>query len=56
MKAEALANFPFVGLTMIALVIFALFFVGMVVWTFRSGSNKVYEHAESLPLEGGKNV
>ncbi len=56
MKAEALANFPFVGLTVAALVIFALIFTAMVFWTYRKDSTKIYQHAENLPLEGGNNV
>jgi cbb3-type cytochrome oxidase subunit 3 len=56
MKSVALANFPFVGLTVIALVLFALVFLGFVVWTFRKESSKIYKHAENLPLEGEEHV
>ncbi|NCN26531.1 cbb3-type cytochrome c oxidase subunit 3 [bacterium] len=40
-------------LTSLACVLFVVVFVGMLLWTFRKGSTKLYEECGHIPLEDG---
>jgi cbb3-type cytochrome oxidase subunit 3 len=51
MKNIALQDFPFVSLTVAALVLFLIVFVGVTLWAYRPGSGRTYEHIEKFPLE-----
>jgi cbb3-type cytochrome oxidase subunit 3 len=41
------------GLTVAAFVIFLIFFIAVVVWTFRNGTKQLYEGVSELPLKDG---
>jgi K+ transporter len=51
MKREALANFPYIWLTIGALLVFFAVFVVMVMMTWRRGSALKYQKLSELPLE-----
>lgn len=54
MKNEILSHFPFISLTILALIIFMLVFICMLFWVHRKESNSLYERLSQLPLEGSK--
>ncbi|UOF01569.1 cbb3-type cytochrome oxidase subunit 3 [Bdellovibrio reynosensis] len=54
MKQEALKYFTDTHLTAMGLVIFFLFFAGVVAWVYRKHSKEIYAHLEQLPLKGGE--
>ena len=51
MKKIALENFPFTSLTAAALLLFFVVFVGVVLWVYRPGSRRTYNHIEKFPLD-----
>jgi cbb3-type cytochrome oxidase subunit 3 len=51
MKSLALQDFPFIGLTAAALLLFFVVFAGVVLWTYRPGSRQTYDHVDKLPFE-----
>jgi cbb3-type cytochrome oxidase subunit 3 len=54
MKAEVLAGFEWIHLSIFALILFFLLFSGVIFWILRKDSNCVYSEASKLPLnEGG---
>lgn len=56
MMKQALAFFPFKYLPMVGLAIFVVLFIGIIVWVNRKGSDEMYAHMESLPLDSEKGV
>ncbi|RLA60534.1 MAG: hypothetical protein DRQ88_12855 [Epsilonproteobacteria bacterium] len=54
MKAEVLLGFEWIQLSILALILFLLLFVGIITWVLRKDSNHLYGEASKLPLnEGG---
>ena len=51
MKSQVLANFDITWLPVTALIIFLVVFFGVLLLIFRKDSKKIYNQAESLPLE-----
>jgi cbb3-type cytochrome oxidase subunit 3 len=47
----ALQDFPYLGLTIAALILFFVIFIGVLIWVFRPGSKRTYKQIENLPLE-----
>ena len=55
MKQEALMQFTDTYLTSAGLIIFFLFFIGVLYWTSRKENLTLYKKMETLPLiEGGR--
>lgn len=52
MKQEALKYFMQTYLTSLGLLIFFLFFVGVMIWVYRKNSNIHYARMTQLPLSG----
>jgi cbb3-type cytochrome oxidase subunit 3 len=50
---EGLAHFTDVYLTSIGLIIFFLFFLGVLWWTSKSGSKELYRRVQNFPFENG---
>ncbi len=50
---EGLSYFTDTYLTSIGLIIFFLFFVGVIWWTSKSQNKALYKRIETLPLESG---
>lgn len=50
MKSEILSRTDLLFLPELSLVLFALVFVGALVWIFRPGANAAYERRAQLPL------
>lgn len=61
MKSQVLSNFAWTDLTVLAFIIFLIFFISVFVWTFRKNSKKFYQDVgnipfdEEKPLKGGHN-
>lgn len=55
MKQEALKYFTETHLTVLGLVIFFTFFVGMILWTHRKSSKSLYRRLSELPLKEEQN-
>lgn len=55
MKSQVLNNFDLQWLTVTAFVLFLVFFVAMVLWTFRRGSKELYNSVRVIPLESESN-
>ncbi len=54
MKAEVLLGFEWIYLSIFALILFLLLFIGIITWVLRKDSNQLYGEASALPLnEGG---
>lgn len=53
MKQEALKFFTDTQLTAAGLMIFFLFFVGVLFWVYRKSSTEIYAHLEKVPLNDG---
>jgi cbb3-type cytochrome oxidase subunit 3 len=53
MKQQGLAYFSDTYLTSIGLLIFFVFFAGMLVWVHRKNSKDLYSYLEQLPLNEG---
>lgn len=53
MKSEVLSNFAMPGLTIAAFIIFLVFFISVVFWTFRKGTKELYEDVSEIPLSDG---
>ena len=51
MKQQGLAYFTDTYLTLIAMVIFMLVFVGMVAWTYRRQAKEMYKKMAEMPLQ-----
>lgn len=54
MKQEALKYFTDTHLTALGLLIFLVFFVGVLFWVYRKSSTELYSKLEQLPLKGGE--
>ena len=54
MKSQAFTHYTDQLLTSAGLVIFFVFFVGVVFWVYRKGSKEVYNHLDKLPLNDGE--
>ena len=54
MKQEGLKFFTDIHLTSFGLLIFFLFFVGVLVWVYRKTSSNLYQRMEQLPLQDGE--
>lgn len=54
MKQDGLSFFTDTHLTVLGLMLFFLFFVGVLIWVYRKDSNKYYETMEHLPLKDGE--
>ena len=54
MKQEAFKLFTQTYLTSIGLIIFFGFFIGVVLWVYRSPSQELYDRMEKLPLQDGE--
>ncbi|WP_347358684.1 CcoQ/FixQ family Cbb3-type cytochrome c oxidase assembly chaperone [Bdellovibrio sp.] len=54
MKQEALKYFTDTHLTAMGLLIFFLFFVGVLFWVYRKSSKEIYSHMEQIPLKDGE--
>ena len=55
MKSEVLSNFTQVILPAAGFILFALIFVGAVIWVYRPSSKKFYEKLSRLALEDSNN-
>ena len=53
MKSQVLSQFSMPSLTVAAFIIFLLFFIGVVYWTFRKGSKDLYDNVSKMPLSDG---
>ena len=51
MMKEALSHFPLPIFTVVGLLIFFTFFVGVLFWVYRRGSTDVYNQVSQIPLE-----
>jgi cbb3-type cytochrome oxidase subunit 3 len=54
MKQEGLSFFTDTYLTILGLVIFFLFFIGVVVWVNRKNVRDYYKSMQSMPLNDGE--
>lgn len=54
MKQEGLAYFTDTHLTAMGLLIFFLFFVGVLFWVYRKSSGSLYSRMEQMPLKDGE--
>lgn len=54
MKQDGLKFFTDTHLTSIGLMIFFLFFVGVMFWIYRRNSKELYSGMEQLPLNDGE--
>lgn len=54
MKQMLLTHFPFMSLSIAALLIFFLFFVGLLVWIKLDLNRVKFENAEQMPLHDGE--
>lgn len=54
MKQEALKFFTDTHLTAAGLMIFFLFFAGVLLWVYRKSSTEMYAHLEQMPLNDGE--
>lgn len=54
MKQEGLMYFTDTHLTTAGLLIFFLFFIGVLFWVFRKSSSELYNHLEKMPLKDGE--
>ncbi|MFS4457714.1 CcoQ/FixQ family Cbb3-type cytochrome c oxidase assembly chaperone [Bdellovibrio sp. HCB2-146] len=54
MKQEGLKFFTDTYLTSFGLLIFFLFFIGVMVWIYRKSSVNLYQRMEQLPLQDGE--
>ncbi|MGE5085421.1 MAG: cbb3-type cytochrome oxidase subunit 3 [Bacillota bacterium] len=54
MKQDGLKFFTDTHLTSIGLMIFFLFFVGVMIWVYRRNSKEIYQSMEQLPLNDGE--
>ncbi|WII73652.1 cbb3-type cytochrome c oxidase subunit 3 [Bdellovibrio sp. 22V] len=52
MKQEGLRYFTDTHLTALGLLIFFVFFVGVLIWVYRKHSKELYQHLEQIPLKG----
>lgn len=52
MMKEALSYFPMPNLPLVGLFLFAGVFIGVVLWTGRSGARKLYDRTSRQPLDG----
>ena len=50
MKSQVLSNFQWPLLSIAAFLIFLLFFISVVIWTLRRGTNELYEETAHIPL------
>jgi len=54
MKQQVLANFEWIWLTNLAMVIFIILFISILFWVFaRKSAKKDYSEAEKLPFNEG---
>ncbi len=53
MTKQWLAHFSDINLALIAFMMFLVFFVVMIVWTFRSNAKGYYQNVSELPLKDG---
>lgn len=51
MIREVLSTYPFVGFACAAFTLFAVFYAGVLISTFKPGSRASQSRAEQLPLE-----
>jgi len=51
MKQEGLKFFTNTEYTLIAFIIFFVFFIGMTIWVFRKSAKKQYSQIANIPLE-----
>ncbi len=54
MKQEGLAYFTDTQLTALGLLIFFIFFIGVLVWTSLKDNKAIYKNLEQLPLKDGE--
>ena len=54
MKQEGLIYFTDTHLTAVGLLIFFLFFIGVLFWVYRKNSSAIYHRAELMPLKDGE--
>lgn len=54
MKSQVLTNFAWPELTTAAFFIFLFFFCGVLYWTFRKGTTKLYEDAGNTVFDEGQ--
>lgn len=52
MKSQVLNNFDMQWLTVTAFVLFLVFFISVVIWTFRTGSKDLYKQVGDIPFTG----
>lgn len=52
MKQQGLAYFTDTYMTAAGLIIFFVFFLGMLIWTLRKTQKDVYKELANIPLEG----
>lgn len=53
MKQLGLKYFTDTHLTVLGLMIFFLFFIGVIMWVYRKNSTQLYSQLENMPLTGG---
>jgi cbb3-type cytochrome oxidase subunit 3 len=58
MKKEVMANMDaaLTWMPVAALLIFLVVFIGVLIWSFRKGSDEVYKDAENTVLDDGTKV
>lgn len=56
MKTEVLSHFQWPELTVVAFLIFFIFFLSVLFWTVRKGSKQLYQHVSDIPFQDGKEV
>ncbi|MBV2167889.1 MAG: cbb3-type cytochrome c oxidase subunit 3 [Bdellovibrio sp.] len=54
MKQEGLKYFTDTHLTGMGLLIFFIFFVGVLFWVYRKSSTEIYHKMEQIPLQDGE--
>ncbi len=54
MLREAFLNYSDANLTMIGLIIFVTFFIGLLLWVFNPFRKKHFERMRNLPFENDK--
>jgi cytochrome c oxidase cbb3-type subunit 4 len=50
MKSEVLKAFPWTGLTCLGLIIFFVFFLGVVIWVIKKNQQNEFSSIKNLPL------
>lgn len=51
MKAQVLANFPYIWVTVVAFIIFLIVYIGVVYFALNKDNKKLFDACSNIPLE-----